>query len=249
MAAPDKLTIDTPEQIALEYTLAGPGSRFLALAVDTLAQALAFVVLLLLAGAARPSFGAAWAVWIQAAILLAVFAILYGYFAVFEIVWNGQTPGKRLVNLRVISATGRPITAFDAIIRNLLRIVDSLPGIYAVGMVSMFLTERSQRLGDLAAGTVVVHEAPVERGELYPAPDLAASAPPLGAARLDPREIEVMETFLRRRGELPDESRERSASELAEHVRHRLGLAPDQESSDERLLERLVGEYRKVGKR
>ena len=86
------------------------------------------------------------------------FLLYYGYFAAFEALWGGQTPGKRAVGLRVISVTGQPITTFDALLRNLLRIVDQMPGIYAVGVLSIFFTARNQRLGDLVAGTVVVQE-------------------------------------------------------------------------------------------
>ena len=248
MAAPDKLIIDTPEQIALEYTLAGAGSRFLALAVDTALQLLVLVSFVVILIAARVTAGtgvASWATWVQAVIVLAYFVLMYGYFAVFEAVWNGQTPGKRLIGLRVISASGRPITVFDAILRNLLRIVDSMPGIYAVGLISVFLTERNQRLGDLAAGTVVVHEQSLERGT---APTLSTAPVPLGAARLEPREIEALETFLSRRNDLPVYMRERTARQLAGHMRARLSLSLEQQPSNELLLEELVAEYRSTGR-
>jgi uncharacterized RDD family membrane protein YckC len=247
LAAPDKLIIDTPEQIALEYTLAGAGSRFLALAVDTVLQLLAlltFVFTLLAAQITAGTGFASWATWAQAVLVLAYFVLMYGYFALFEALWNGQTPGKRLIGLRVISASGRPVSVFDAILRNLLRIVDSIPGIYAVGLVSVFVTARHQRLGDLAAGTVVVHEQGLERRE----PTLSASSAPLGVARLEAREIEALETFLSRRDDLPIHMRERTATQLAQHVRTRLTLPLEQQPSNERLLEELVAEYRRTGR-
>ena len=98
-----------------------------------------------------------------ALLILAAFVLYYGYFAVFETMWSGQTPGKRAIGIRVIAASGRPLGAVDAILRNLLRIVDQMPGMYAVGLLAIFLTSRNQRLGDLAAGTVVVHDRPIER--------------------------------------------------------------------------------------
>ena len=162
MRPPEKLTIDTPEQIALEFPLAGAGSRFLALAIDT------FVQLGDRPGPrARRRSSSLWfrslgyqstATWAFALLILLGFLLYYGYFAAFEALWGGQTPGKRAVGLRVISVTGQPITAFDALLRNLLRIVDQMPGIYAVGVLSIFFTARNQRLGDLVAGTVVVQE-------------------------------------------------------------------------------------------
>jgi uncharacterized RDD family membrane protein YckC len=250
LAAPEKLTIETPEQIALEYSLASAGSRFLALAVDTLIEGAVFIgigLLALVASMIRGSGAGAVALWMQALLLLAGFCVYYGYFAMFEAVWSGQTPGKRLVGLRVITTSGRPITTFDAIVRNLLRIVDQLPGIYAIGLTSIFMTARNQRLGDLAAGTVVVHEG-AQRHEPLPSSAVAGTAR-LGAHRLQPNEIEAMETFLKRREDLPTFTRDRTAQTLARHVRQRLSIPAGHHPSDEGLIETLVGEYRAVGGR
>lgn len=250
MPAPGKLTIETPEQIPLEYALASGGSRFLAVAIDTLLQIGLFVVIGLLALAASMLFragGRETATWMLALLFLAGFIVYYGYFAAFEAIWSGQTPGKKIAGLRVITVSGRPITAFDSIIRNLLRIVDQLPGIYAVGLVSVFLTSKNQRLGDLAAGTVVVHEQVLRHEQ--PRVVTTTGAVRLGAARLQPNEIEALETFLARREDLPPWRRMRTAVDLTKHVRSRLGLADDQHTSDEALLEELVAEYRSRGRR
>lgn len=247
MAAPDKLIIDTPEQIALEYTLAGAGSRFLALAVDTVLQILGIASLVLILVAARVISGtgvASWATWLQAGVVLAYFAVMYGYFALFEAMWNGQTPGKRLIGIRVISGSGRPVTPLDATLRNLLRIVDSIPGIYAVGLIALFVTSRQQRLGDLAAGTVVIQERPLQRRSQI----LSAAAAPFGAAGLEPREIETLERFLARRDDLSESMRDRAATQLAAHVRVRLSLPLERQPSNELLLEELVAEYRRAGR-
>ena len=248
MAAPDKLIIETPEQIAIEYTLAGAGSRFLAIAVDTALQLVVILSLVLILVAARVAAGTGfggWATWVQAAMVLVYFGLMHGYFAIFEALWSGQTPGKRLIGLRVISTSGRPITAFDSILRNLLRIIDSIPGIYAVGLLSVFVTARNQRLGDLAAGTVVVHEQSLRHGA---SPAALAAPVSFGAARLEPREVEAMETFLTRRDDLPLHMRDRTARQLAGHLRQRLSLSAEQQPSDERLLEELVAEYRRMGR-
>jgi uncharacterized RDD family membrane protein YckC len=185
------------------------------------------------------------ALWLQALVILAWFVLFYGYFAVFESLWNGQTPGKRVIGLRVITLSGRPITVFDAILRNLVRIVDSIPGIYAVGLVSVFLSPKNQRLGDLAAGTVVVHEQALSHDLQAPA---AAGGPHLGAHRLQANEIEAMEVFLKRRYDLPLWRRDKTAGQLAKHVRARLGIAVERQPSDEALLEELVAEYRSRGR-
>jgi uncharacterized RDD family membrane protein YckC len=249
LAAPEKLTIETPEQISLEYTLASAGSRFLALAIDTLLQAALTLVLVLLGLAAITlSFGSTnFSMWVVAGLWLLWFIVYYGNFAFFEAVWSGQTPGKRMVALRVITISGRPVGTFDSILRNLLRIVDQLPGIYAVGIASIFFTARNQRLGDLAAGTVVVHEQPIAHTQL--APPSITGVTRFGADRLQPDEIEALEIFLKRRDELPSSRRDRTARQLAGHVRTRLSIDVAQEPSDESLLEELVAEYRSRGGR
>src|SRR5215510_11634669 len=93
---------------------------------------------------------------------LASFVLFWGYYIFFEMLWNGQTPGKRWVGLRVIRTDGTPITLSESFIRNLTRLVDFLPAAYGIGIISMFLDKQSRRLGDLAAGTLVVHDrAPI----------------------------------------------------------------------------------------
>lgn len=238
----EKLTIDTPEQIALDYALAGVGSRCLALALDTLFQAALIVILLLLVigvSALQGLVGGISGLWPMAVGLFVAFLIFYGYFAIFEIVWHGQTPGKRIVGLRVISATGHPLTEQAALLRNLVRIVDSLPGVYAIGVLTMLITARSQRLGDLAAGSVVVYERPIDHQE--PDVELGHGAR-IGASRLREAEFEVVAMFLRRRADLAWEVRERAAADIANRLRRVLELP--QGGSDEELLERVAAEYR-----
>lgn len=244
MSAPEKLTIDTPEQIALEFTLAGIGSRFLALGIDTLWQAAGFLVLVLAAYTTTRIFSAlrlGGGTWVLAALVLAGFTIYYGYFAIFEAVWNGQTPGKRVIGLRVIDVSGRPVSTHAAILRNVVRIADQMPGIYALGILSVLLTDRNQRLGDLAAGTVVVHEQPIARHGLEGA-STATPATRYGASRLSEAEIAIVETFLRRRGDLPEWRRMSAAAQVARRIRSSLGLTAGED--DERFLEQVAVEYR-----
>lgn len=242
MTAPEHLSIDTPEQISLEFPLAGVGSRFLALAFDTLLQAVVALVAVLLVGIVVGMVGAAGSAmsrpWILAVLVLVLFVVNSGYFAVFEAVWRGQTPGKRLVGLRVIDVSGSPVSVYAAILRNLIRIVDQLPGIYGAGIVCVLVTSRQQRLGDLAAGTVVVHE----RTEALAIPNTAAPAANTGAHQLTTDDLIVMEGFLRRRRDLDPLLRLDTARRIAKHMAAKLGIeAPDDE---ERLIERLVAEYR-----
>ena len=96
--------------------------------------------------------------WLAALAGIATFALQWGYYMIFEIATNGQSPGKRVLGLRVIKAQGYPISFSDSAIRNIVRIVDMLPFAYGVGLLTMLLNKNWQRLGDLAAGTLVVKE-------------------------------------------------------------------------------------------
>jgi uncharacterized RDD family membrane protein YckC len=242
-SASEKLTIETPEQIALEFPLASAGSRFLALAIDTLLQLAGFLVLGMFAlgvSGIRNTIQSGAFTWALAVLIILAFLLYYGYYAAFEALWSGQTPGKRAIRLRVITTSGRPITPYDSILRNLLRIVDQLPGIYTVGLLSVFFTERNQRLGDLAADTVVVHEQPIERHRVETLP----TGRRRGAARLSPQEIAVIETYLVRRLTLTDDRRYSTGRTIANRMRTRLDIPAEPHVTDEQLLEEIVAEFR-----
>jgi uncharacterized RDD family membrane protein YckC len=246
----DQLTIETPEQTTLEYPLAGIGSRFLALAIDTLIQLAGLLALLLLAAGWARLGGPRWrpaTVWGEAAAVLAVAGIYYGYFAAFESLWNGQTPGKRRMNLRVIQDSGRPVNAMQAIARNVVRLVDQVPAFYCFGVASALLNRRNKRLGDFAAGTVVVQEQRL--GTMTPdwllAEDSGTSTYPVAA--LADTEVQLMETFFRRRGELEADLRARTASLVAGRIAKRLGVAPSRPRGNEEFLETVYQETRRAG--
>lgn len=248
MEPSEKLTIDTPEQIPLEFPLAGIGSRFLALVIDTLAQFVAggvIVVALLILFGARIAALEGHGAWAAAAAVLALFALHHGYFALFEALWSGQTPGKRLMDLRVIADAGRPIAAHQAIARNLMRIIDALPGLYAFGIVSALLNRQNKRLGDLVAGTVVVHERPLV--ESKPDWDAAAPARPAGpeAARLTPQDGDLIETFLLRRRHLEPAVRDQTSRSIAERIARALGVPLREVVDAERFLEDLARDRRR----
>jgi uncharacterized RDD family membrane protein YckC len=244
--SPDKLTIETPEQIPLEFPLAGIGSRFLAIALDTLIQVLGFLMIVFVAEILLPTaarFTPRALTWAAAIFFLCVFILYSGYYALFEIFWNGQTPGKRLVRLRVISDSGRPITVYEAVVRNLLRIIDQLPGLYVVGIISVFLTARNKRLGDIVAGTVVVHEKAMQDSQ----PDFfaaAASTALSSGLQITAEELELIERFLQRRYDLSPEVRRQSAEQIAGRLRARLGAAQDGAASPEDYLESLARQKR-----
>jgi uncharacterized RDD family membrane protein YckC len=244
----DKLTIDTPEQIAIEFPLAGIGSRFLAIMFDILVQFLGYVVLALIAalafgGELKRVWPSAWN-WSSAIFILVVFCLYWGYYAFFETIWQGQTPGKRHAGIRVIKDTGRSITAFEAIARNLVRVVDLIPGFYAVGCVTMFLNKKSKRLGDFVAGTVVVHEKKAEAAEPFFNLQPGAQLPVYPVSKLSNDDLVLIETFLGRRLDLAPEVRSSTAKRIAEHIAQKLELQAQPQSDNEDFLETVAKEYR-----
>ncbi len=178
----DMYKLETPESVAVTYPVAGIGSRFLATLIDTLIQvavvgALAIIMLIIIGVSGLNTSGAATYVALAIGVLGAT-AVLLGYYIFFELIWNGQSPGKRAMRLRVIQISGYPVTPFAVLIRNVLRLVDFLPAYYGVGVITMIINKNSRRLGDLAAGTIVVKEG--REGELSAFP--ASYAAPFGAA-------------------------------------------------------------------
>ena len=239
----------------MELPLAGIGSRFLAMAIDTLIQAalyliagIIFFLILGLGGSVvwfvPASIGPALGIFI-------LFAIYWGYFAIFEIVWKGQTPGKRFAGIRVIKESGRPINAFEAIGRNFMRAVDVLPGVYGVGLVCMMLNQQSRRLGDFVAGTVVVHEKPTEaiRPTWNTAPAVTSSEAGISAtgAQVTAEDLVLVETYLSRRFELDPEVRLRTAIQIADRIKAR-GLQPQPHQHVDDFLEESARKIRDTGR-
>lgn len=154
----DILNIDTPENVAFGYEVVGIGSRFIAGVVDSaILAAVIGTLALLVFWIFRVTGAEGGSLFVGIGIVMG-FAILWGYYIFFEMTWNGRSPGKKAAGLRVIKRDGTPITLSESIIRNLIRTVDSLPAFYGVGIVTMFIDERSRRLGDIMAGTLVVRD-------------------------------------------------------------------------------------------
>ena len=162
MSFDDTKTVVTPEQVSVTYTLAGIGTRFGAILLDTCIQGIAVVLIFFVGTALGMNLDIQGVAWLETAsalviaiTVLVVVAIGWGYFVLFETYWNGQTPGKRAAGIRVMRDGGYPIDFRAAFIRNVVRVVDFLP-LYGVGALAMFLSKESKRLGDYAAGTIVV---------------------------------------------------------------------------------------------
>jgi uncharacterized RDD family membrane protein YckC len=215
--------IETPEQVVLAFPIASLGSRCLALALDSLLLGAAWVAIAIPAAIVEGlALKSALAGWVVAAWLLFAFLATWGYFSAFEIGWRGQTPGKRLVRLRVIAASGHPASVGQILARNLVRMVDALPFAYSVGVVCMLLNRRSQRLGDLAAGTIVVHESEAALPPPVAAPTPAALA---AIAQLNAADLQLLESFAARSAELPEPARQQLAERVRLHLEPRLPFA------------------------
>jgi uncharacterized RDD family membrane protein YckC len=237
----NQIKIETPEQIALDFPLAGIGSRFLAYALDTVLQVLLYIAgsFAFFAAVSYAKWAPRWlhsipVAWLPAIIIIFMFCIYWGYFALFEILWRGQTPGKRLAGIRVIKDSGRPINVYEGVARNLLRAVDGLPGMYMVGLVCMMISRRNQRLGDHLAGSIVVHEkrpdeAPLEWSVGGPA---AESISQLQA--VTPEELVLIETYLQRRDSFDFAVRDQTAHQIANRITAKTGIErqPDQSLDD-----------------
>jgi uncharacterized RDD family membrane protein YckC len=231
----DRITIATPEGVDLELSLAGVGSRFAAGLVDLTIQT---ILVLAIVAVGLGLFGGGVA---TAAATVFAFLVFAAYDVLFEVLNAGRTPGKRLNGLRVVKADGSPITFFPSAVRNVLRVVDLLPSVYLVGVVSILVTRRNQRLGDLAAGTLVVRERQPAPPTLVPARAAAADAPwrSWDVSAVTPDEAAAVRRFLERRFELTFEARTQLAHELSSGLRAKVVGVPDTVSG-EAFLEQLA---------
>lgn len=267
----EQLQIDTPELVSIEMPLAGIGSRFLALALDYVFWTVLLIVLGIGAAIALAGFNLhdrATAKWALGIFLLIVFLIHWGYFTLFETFWNGATPGKRIAHIHVIHQSGRALSFVEALARNLVRAVDYLPGMYGVGVISIFLSRRKQRLGDMVAGTLVVRDCEIADpywGELgtrtitagafaedaqqhvLPAPHLRFSLPAPLVAKLSPSDLELLEGFFARRLDLDLATRAALAERISTAVRAKSGLEVPADASTETFLEAVAHQLRELG--
>ena len=279
---PDQLNIETPEQVDLRFPIAGVGSRFLAILLDTLIQTAFYIVVGIIIYAATDGgkvgsgdpgehLGRA-ENWLIAGFIFLNFLMLWGYFVLFEAFWHGQTPGKRVMKLRVLKDSGRSITLFESMTRNLLRIVDSLPNLYVVGLISMLCNRQHKRLGDFAAGTIVVHERTDEQpflahnsrtftSSMQSSPESAAglmpgarlewaaneSALPADAvARLRPDDLHTIELFFGRALDLAPARREELAERVAATMSDKMGVVRPPAMRAEQMLELIAYKMRGV---
>jgi uncharacterized RDD family membrane protein YckC len=269
----DQLNIETPEQVDLRFPIAGVGSRFLAVLVDTLIRygsVVLLVILVALFADAAPvrkvtvaaTGSPAAQKWAFAAIVLFFFLLSWGYFSFFEAFWKGQTPGKKIFKIRVIKDSGRQITLFEALARNLLRVVVDAQLLYLVGVVSMLRNRQQKRLGDYVAGTIVVHERSEDqpllahhsrtfKAALFPQPAVeewrrpdAVSLAADAIARLDPQDLNMIETFLARALDLSMDRREDIGRKMAVRLAAKMRVAMPEGIWPETFLQEIAYQMR-----
>jgi len=235
------ISVTTPESIAFSYELAGLGSRFLAVWIDLLIQIaiLAAIVAGIALAASRtrsmpgpePGWAESFAIAFIAAI---VFIIFFGYFILFEALRGGRTPGKQIVGIRVVRDGGYPLDFSSALVRNLVRVAEVAFGFYAVSAVAALLSKQNKRLGDMAAGTLVVRDERV--ASLAVLREESGAGP--RSALITPEEYAIVDRFVSRRGGLEPGVRGLLAARIADRLRPRLS-ADLQKLDDEDLLSRL----------
>jgi uncharacterized RDD family membrane protein YckC len=222
-ASSPSLDVATPERVALSLPVAGIGYRCLAWLIDAtllfLFWVTAYFVFTLLVsdvlGLFRGLSG-----FVQTLLAVGIFATQWLYWTVNEVFFNGQTPGKRVMRIRVVRADGSPVGVYESAVRNLLRAVDFLPVLYATGCITMLMSQQHRRLGDMVAGTLLVREERFNldkytasaSGSPSPKPALAASGP----VRLGPGDVELILAFLERAPWLEPEARRRLGTRLVE---------------------------------
>jgi len=261
LATEDILVIETPERVPLHFALASIGNRFLACAIDHAIQALTllliFVGFLIVANSTdvEKIYSTA-PKWVIAVMIVVLALILIGYFTFFEWIWSGQTPGKRWLKLRVIREDGRPITFWESSLRNCVRAVDMMPTpFYSIGLISVFSSSRDQRIGDMVAGTVVVREREAEAPAFASVfaspvsdPALRRSFKPVdfqgSLNSLTEAEIQVVETFLRRRWDLAEMPRQWMAWRVSLPILYKIRPVYDLATfTYEGFLEELLHRY------
>lgn len=243
------VSVRTPESIDFYYELAGLGSRFMAVAIDFLVQALAAIVIsIIFLSAARGidalarnlhANQARWDSVVVAVWFLTLFLIFFAYFVLFEVLWHGQTPGKKLMGIRVVRDGGYPVDFMSSLIRNALRLIEFSVGAYAISAISALLSPQNKRLGDLAAGTIVVRDRGFEVSDpkrWLSGDEAVMGAGLAGTSNLTADEVALVQRYVYRRTTLDPKAAAEAAARIASALRPKLGPAADRLGDDELLV-------------
>jgi uncharacterized membrane protein SpoIIM required for sporulation/uncharacterized RDD family membrane protein YckC len=226
-----QLGVETPEHVVLSFELAGLGSRAAAAAADLVVLGAAYFLIFVFFAAA--GWSDAWSGglggWGTAVVVLVSGLGFFLYYALFEALWDGRTPGKRALGLRVVLDTGRPVTANAATVRNLVRIVDFMVPLGPLpGLAFVFFHPANKRLGDIAAGTIVVRDRVAAWGLAPGPPPPSPEAVELGPPELSDQEFALLDRFLGRADQLLPAVRDRMAADLARRFEAKIPRrAPD----------------------
>lgn len=232
----DRLTIDTPEGVSIDLTLAGLGSRMGAAIIDILIQGAALVAVVLAMTLAGASLDPELGVFLVGVGTLVISVVVLGYYLLFEALNGGRTPGKAAFGLRVAMMDGTPVSLGAIAIRTLLRVIDFLPGLYALGALTIMLTGKNQRIGDLAAATVVVRD----RTETQSQPAVPDRFPAgWDVTGVTDAELTLVRRFTGRRFDLAEDARRNLAADLAGRLRGKVNGGRDLDD-EEFLLQLLV---------
>ncbi|MBS4194229.1 RDD family protein [Lederbergia citri] len=254
----DRINIKTPEYVSLQFQIAGLGSRTAAYIIDQLilmAFNIAIVIIFLIISIGQPDllFFLDLHSYLIAIIIIGIFFINWGYFFAFEYFSGGTTPGKRMMGIRVIQENGHSITLLSSFIRNLLRIIDSLPAGYFLGIMMIFFHSKHKRIGDLVAGSIVVHERKTNRkNKLSPIEkeiqarglsknDLVIDEWALKSINM--KDWKLIQTYSNRFLQLPKSEKENLTKQIAGILLPKLGLEMEeniQEVEDKLLIIYLI---------
>jgi uncharacterized RDD family membrane protein YckC len=237
-----KVDIITPESVQLSYDIAGIGSRFMALLLDTLIQVVLIIIGIVSLNAAGATLGDASGSllsWYTALMIMFVFIVFIGYFIFFEMILRGRTPGKAAVKIRVIKKNGQPLTFTASLVRNIFRIVDMLPGLYGIGIISMFANSDSRRIGDLAASTIVVKEYGSKITSIADF-QLKETSRVYNAYPLTNGEYSLLKEFLSCREKLFPEKRWELAFSLSNRFYDKFHIPQEDRTDREKFLEALA---------
>jgi len=227
----DRVTIETPEGVPVDLLLAGYGSRFSSQLIDG-------AIKLGVMGALWAALGLAGAFG-EATAILVIFVVYVGYDIVFETLADGRTPGKRWSGMRVVREGGEPITFTPSAIRNIVRLIDGIGTSYAAGTISILVSKRNQRLGDMAANTLVVREASATATATTARTAGTTAGDAWDVTGISAQELATVRSFLERRYQLEGGPRSQLARQLADGLRAKVAGAAD-DLPPERFLEALA---------
>jgi uncharacterized RDD family membrane protein YckC len=242
----NEVEILTPEHVVLRFQTAGLGRRSAAQLIDCMIIYGIIAIMFIAAAIAGVfeedvlSFAEG---LVLAVIILISFLIMFGYGICFEYFWNGQTPGKRVLKLKVVQEQGQPLTFLSAAIRNLLRLIDFLPGGYMLGCLFIFFHPRHQRIGDLVAGTIVIYQNPgASEKELKQKAmfhdELSRKVAPLDLDTLASMSFtiddwQLLAVYIRKKKDLPEKEQEGITKKIAQKLLPKAGIDPQERTLKE----------------